>query len=145
MYKFLLTTLCIAFFSGAASAEQKKVFGQYDVHYSLINSTFISPEVAKNYGIVRGKKRALLNIAVRKRLADGTTQKKKAIVRGTSTDLIHSAQLEFREFEEKGAIYYLAEVRFTNMEMRSFNIKVQPDPNIAPYTLKFSQTLYVDK
>jgi hypothetical protein len=126
-------------------AEHTKVFGDYDVHYNVLNSTFISPEVAQAYGIVRGKNRALINIAIRQRLDKGATKAKRAIVNGSSSDLIHSAALEFDEIVEQEAIYYIAELRFNNKELRTFTINIQPDPNIAPYTLKFSKTLYVDQ
>ena len=137
-----VTTLLMAF---AANGEQQKTFGPYQVHYSVLNTTFITPDVAKNYGITRGKNRALVNIAVRKSQADGSSTAKKAIITGSSSDLIHTTELAFKEINEQDAIYYLAELRFNHQEMRVFTIKVQPDPNIAPYTLKFQKTLYVNE
>lgn len=138
----LIASLCL---SGFSRAEQMKAFGDYDVHYSVFNSTFISPEVASAYGLVRSKNSALINIAVRQRLDEGKSKAKKAIVSGSSSDLIHSATLDFSEINERDTTYYIAELRFNNKELRTFTIKIQPDPNIAPYTLKFSQTLYVDQ
>ncbi len=140
-YGFLLIGLLSSCFS-MAQTETSKVFGDYEVHYSVLNSTFISPKVAQVYGIVRGKDRALINIAVRKRLARGETSAKKSIVRGSSSDLIHTAPLDFQEIVEQGAIYYIAELRFNNKELRTFTISIQPDANIAPYTLKFNKILY---
>lgn len=145
MIKLTGIFLGILFFAVNSMAENSKVFGDYDVHYSVLTSTFISPEVAKAYGIVRGKNRALINIAIRQRMDKGATRAKKAIVNGSSSDLIHSAELEFNEIVEQEAIYYIAELRFNNKELRTFTINIQPDPNIAPYTLKFTKTLYVDE
>ena len=136
--------LITALLSITLNAEQKKTFGDYDVHYSVVNSTFIAPDIVKNYGITRGKDRALVNIAIRKRQPKGRTKAQRGLVTGKSPDLIHSAPLDFTEINEQDAIYYLAELRFNNKEMRTFTIKVQPDPNIAAYTLKFSKTLYID-
>ena len=143
----LLAFIAVSLFcvSLTASAEQKKAFGPYDVHYSVLTTTFISPDTAKRYGNTRGKNRALLNIAVRKRLENGSTRAQHAIVKGSSSDLIHSVDLPFTEITEQDAIYYLAEFRFFHKEMRTFTIKIQPDPNIAAYTLKFSKSLYNDK
>lgn len=143
MFKHFLLLVCL--FSSTlsmAQTESTKVFGDYEVHYSVLNSTFISPKVAQVYGIVRGKNRALINIAIRKRLERGETRAKKSIVSGSSSDLIHSAQLEFKEIVEQESIYYIAELRFNNKELRTFTISIQPDANIAPYTLKFNKTLY---
>ena len=127
------------------SLAQEKKFGPYDVHYSVFNSTFVTPEVAKAYGITRGKNRALINIAIRKQLKSGENIARRAMVTGSSSDLIHRLELDFQEIEEQGAVYYIAEFKFNDKEMRSFTIKIQPDPNIAPYTLKFSKTLYEDE
>ena len=145
MIRFVTVLFTFVFFATDSMAEHTKVFGDYDVHYNVLNSTFISPEVAQAYGIVRGKNRALINIAIRQRLDKGATKAKRAIVNGSSSDLIHSAALEFDEIVEQEAIYYIAELRFNNKELRTFTINIQPDPNIAPYTLKFSKTLYVDQ
>lgn len=138
----LLTSSCLL---SSHSFAQEKTFGPYQVYYSVFNSTFITPEVARAYGITRGKNRALINIAIRKQLKSGEDIPQRAAVTGTSSDLIHSNALEFQEIEEQGAVYYLASLTFNDKEMRSFTIKIQPDPAIAPYTLKFSRTLYEDE
>jgi hypothetical protein len=135
----LLISSCLA---SSLSLAQEKSFGPYQVHYSVFNSAFITPQVAEAYGIVRGKNRALVNIAIRQQLKSGDNIPRRAIVTGSSSDLVHNTPLEFQEIEEHGAIYYLASLTINDKEMRSFTIKIQPDPNIAPYTLKFSRTLY---
>lgn len=142
--KLLIATFYLSF-ACYSQAEQMKSFGKYDVHYSVFNSTFITPEVAKAYKLVRGKDRALINIAVRQRLDKGLSKAKKAIVTGSSSDLIYTTELDFLEINEQDTTYYIAELSFLNKELRTFNIKIQPDPNIAPYTLEFSQTLYFDQ
>ncbi|MFA7554568.1 MAG: DUF4426 domain-containing protein [Spongiibacteraceae bacterium] len=145
MFKKILLIISFTLFAINSNADNEKAFGDYDVHYTVLNSSFISPETAKAYGIVRGKDRALINIVVRQRLDKGESKPKKAIVTGSSSDLIHSAKLDFQEIIEQQAVYYIAELKFNHKELRTFTIKVQPDPNIAPYTLKFSKTLYVDQ
>lgn len=126
----------------SAYAEQKKTFGNYDIHYSVVNSTFVQANVAKAYGIVRGKNHAFLNISIRKKNADGSSQAQKAIVRGHTTNLIQSQALSFKEISETGAIYYIAQFRFDDADTRTFSIDVQPNPNIPAYTVKFSQKIY---
>lgn len=139
----LLTTFTIP--SLTQAAEQQKSFANYDVHYSVFNSTFISPKVAAAYGIVRGKNRGLVNISIREQLKSGEDVAKRAIVTGSSSDLIHRIELNFTEIIEKGAIYYIAEFTFDDKDLRHFDIKVQPNPNISPYQLKFSKALYKDE
>ena len=126
-------------------AEQKKVFGDYEVHYSVFNSTFITPEIAQSYGITRGNNLAVVNISVRKLQADGTTIEQAADVSGVTTDLMRSDELKFREVKEKGAIYYLAEFKFLNREVRTFQVEAVVDPSRPPMQVKFSTKLYTDE
>ena len=140
----LLFSACAILFS-AHSLAQEKSFGPYQVYYSVLNSSFISPETASAYNIVRGKDRALINIAIRKQLKNGEDIEQAAKLSGSRSDLIHSLPLEFKEIREQGAIYYIADFKFNDKELLAFTIKIQPDPDIAPYTLKFSHTLYEDE
>ncbi|MEC8230923.1 MAG: DUF4426 domain-containing protein, partial [Pseudomonadota bacterium] len=45
-------------------AEQKETLGEWDVHYIVVGTPFLTPEVASSYGIVRSKFNALVNISV---------------------------------------------------------------------------------
>lgn len=128
----------------AVLAEQSKQFGNYTVHYSVVNTTFLSPEVAAAYNITRGKKRAMVNIAVREQHPELGDRAKAAIVTGRSWDLMQNQSLSFREIREQNAIYYIADVRFINEEFRWFEISVIADPNQASYVFKFKQQFYVD-
>ncbi len=143
--KHLILLIFLTVCSLGAFAEHEKTFGDYVVHYSVLNSTFIKPDVAQHYGITRGKDKAVINIAINKQLRRQAPVAHAAKVSGSSSDLIHSVPLEFKEFKEGNAIYYIAQLKFRNKEMRTFTIKIQPEPQIAPYTLKFSKTLYTDK
>ena len=137
-------TLLIVFVSTSVFAEQSKTFGTYTVYYSVVNTTFLDAEVAAAYNITRGKKRAMVNIAVREQHPELGDRAKAAIVSGRSWDLIQSQSLSFKEVREQDAIYYLADVRFINEEFRWFEISVITDPNKPPHTFKFQQQFYVD-
>ena len=58
---FMLLTILML---GTACAENMKKIGNLDVHYIALNSTFLTPEIASNYGITRSKVNALINISV---------------------------------------------------------------------------------
>lgn len=147
-YTHAFAILCLCLSAICSHAEQKKTFSSfgvdYDVHYSVVNTTFLTPQVAQAYGITRGKNRAILNISVRKQLTDGSNVAKKALISGKTSDLIHNIPLNFSEIIEQDAIYYIAEFEFNNKDLRRFDISIQPDPNIAPYTLTFSQKIYIE-
>ena len=50
-------------------AEQMKELGPWQVHYSAFNSSFLTPEVAKAYGLERSRYNAIINIAVQDKRA----------------------------------------------------------------------------
>ena len=145
----LLFSLLIFFATtalGAALAEARdkpfEQFGEYRVYYTVFNSTFITPDIARIYNITRGKDRALVNIALVK---DNQLGGIAAEVSGTRTNLMQQQRrLEFFEVREQDAVYYLAPVRFTNEEVLNFAIEVKAEGQRRPYKLKFTKTLYVD-
>ena len=132
--------LCSLLLSGTAQAEQKQVLGNWDVHYIVVNTTFLSPDVAKTYNIVRSKYSALVNISV----LDATThQAQSAALTGTATNLLGvKKSLNFRKVEEGDAIYYLATLSFDDPETFRFAIGVQQGNTTR--TLKFQQKLYAE-
>lgn len=127
--------------SSIATAEQYKTFANLEVHYIAIPSTFIQPEVAKQYAIKRSSHNGLLNISI----LDTRNEKQavKATLTGTGRNLLGQTHtLEFTEIKEGKAVYYLAEYPYTNEEIVNFkvNIKTEKKSN----TLKFQHKFYVD-
>lgn len=128
-----------------AQADQFVSYGNYEVHYNAFNSTFLEPQVAQSYGLTRSKTLALLNVSVLQKQADGTKKPVTATVTGSATNLIgQKTDLNFREIREKGALYYIGDLRFTNEQMLRIVLNVQPDPNQPAYTIQFEQTFYSD-
>ncbi len=143
----ILSALVLVFgcwLSALAQAEQFKLFDNYEVHYNAFNSGFVPPEVASAYDLKRSKYRALMNVAVLKQ-AGSDKSSVQAVVSGSMKNLIGQTQkLRFTEIREGEAIYYIASFRFTDDEVLSFDISVQPDPNSAAYSLSFKQHFYAD-
>lgn len=143
-----ITTITLLFCAvlsiGAAQAEQSRVFGDYEVHYNVVNSTFFTPEVAAAYGITRSRDRVVVSVSVRERLDDGSTRPQRAVVTGNSSDLIHKTKLDFEEVDERDAIYYIAELRINDKEKRDFRLLVQPEAGRPPFQINFNKTLYVE-
>jgi hypothetical protein len=126
--------------------ETSRVFGSYEVFYNVFPSIMLTEQVAAANHIVRGNDRAVINITVRKNLPEGGDRAQTAVVTGTSSDLMQNKKLEFREINEQGeAIYYIAELRHSDRELLRFDIKIQPDPNLPPYTLTFTRKLYQEE
>ena len=129
--------------AGAAAAQQSEMFGPFELHYSVVNTTFLDPKVASAYGITRGEKRAILNLAVREHVAE-TTEARYMQLRGRTWDLIQNQDLVFQEVREGPAIYYIAEFRFINEEWRFFEVHFRPEGAEETYTFKFKHQLYIN-
>jgi hypothetical protein len=142
--KYLLLTL--ALLALPAGAQQSQAFGPYELHYSVVNTTFLEPEVAAAYGITRGRERAILNLSVREQLAGGGDTARPMQLKGTTWDLIRKTEpLAFREVREGPAIYYIAEFEFLNEEWRFFEVHFRPEGATETYTFKLKQQLYRDQ
>jgi len=130
-------------FPSLAAAQQSETFGPFELHYSVVNTTFLDPKIAATYGITRGEKRAILNLAVRENLPAGTAARAMEL-KGHSWDLIQNLPLEFKEIREGEAIYYIAEFAFINEEWRFFEVHFRPEGATQTYTFKFKHQLYIN-
>ncbi len=127
-----------------SDGESAKTFGPDTIHYSVLNTRFLSPEVARSYGITRGDDNFLLNIAVRHQ-GKNSDRAIRAKVTGTSSDLIYKKTLNFREVVEQDAIYYLAEFTVKTEERISFRLQVKTNTRALPYDIEFNKMLYPGK
>ena len=141
-----LSVLISALFSASVIAEQKIEDDNYIVHYSAINTTMLTPEVAKASGITRSRKRGMLNIAVQKKQKSGKIEGVLAQLNGKVSNLIGQQRtLDFNVITEGSAIYYLAEFFLDNGERLSFDINVQPTPQYRGLKVSFDQTFFIDE
>ena len=143
----LAAVLCLLLLSSASRAQQSQMFDQYEVHYSVVNSTFLQPKIAANYGITRGKNNAILNLAVREHLSEdlnGPTEARTVLLKGKTWDLIQNQVLEFQQLKESTAIYYIAEFKFINEEWRFFEVNFRPEGADKSYIFKLKHQLYIN-
>jgi len=141
----LSAALLLLLISPTTQAQQSKVFGKYTIHYSAFTTDNLTTSVAKQYNIPRSKKRALLNISVLKKTADGSSKPTKAVIKGTTTNLSQQLrELEPREISEKGAIYYISETPVENAETLKYHLMVKPEGENTTYELSFQQQFYTD-
>lgn len=139
-----IATACLMLLSCLAHAQQSQRFGPFELHYSVVNTTFLEPKIAATYGISRGKNRAILNLAVREHLEEGS-EARPMLLQGRTWDLTQrGGDLEFQEIRESGAIYYIAEFTFLNEEWRFFEMDFRPEGADQTYTFKFKHQLYVN-
>jgi hypothetical protein len=142
----LLTLTLAAVAALPAQAQQSERFGNYELHYSVLNSTFISPEVAAQYGITRGERRGLINIALREHLADGTAVNRAMILDAESWDLTGRRDpFDFIEIREGPAVYYIGEFKFLNREWRHFRVAFTPENGDQTFEVRFKRQLYTEQ
>lgn len=135
---FVATLLC----SLPVQAEQFAKIGDVEVHYSSFPSTFLTPDIAKQYQIQRSRYNGVVNITVIDTAAEGKPAV-AAFVSGKAKNLIgHEKKLAFREIREGNAIYYIAEIKHANEERFTFTIDISRQGTKG--ALDFQQTFYVD-
>lgn len=140
MFPTAAVALLLLFSAGQAHAEQKKRLGEYDVHYAVVQSTFFSEDIALQYDIVRGPDRALVNLSI----LDDQDRPVAVALEGTATNLLgQTAGLDFREIREGPAIYYLADVRYTDRDTLRFRVRITT-PDGRAHTLEFQQQMFRD-
>jgi hypothetical protein len=146
--KFLLRTLALvaALSSFSVSAQQAQKFDDYTIHYNALNSSLISPQVAKAYGIRRSDSRALINISVLKTVKDQPPMAVKSVVTASGRNLTgQTRKVEMREISEGGdAVYYIGELSVSNMETFDFTVLVTPQGQAKPFSVKFRQQFYTE-
>lgn len=124
-------------------AEQSDSFGEYTVHYNAFTTDLLDSTVARTYNILRSKNRALVNIAVLRKVMGTTGQPVKAKVKISATNL--NAQLrevELREVNDAGGIYYIGEIPVNNQETLNFTIIVTPEGESEPHMTTFQQQFF---
>lgn len=135
---------CLLPFAGFARAESQD-FGNYTVHYIAVATTFLTPDIAEQYNIVRSNRRAFLNIAVIRNNADGSTTPVPAAVMGTKSNLLQqSSAISFGEIHEGEAVYYIGQFDFSNAEVIRLSVEVQPEMQGETHEIEWNTQLYSD-
>jgi hypothetical protein len=142
-FERLTAALLALALAGPISAQQSERFGDYEVHYSAINTRMLTPEVARAYGIQRAGTRALLNIAVR---TDNGSRAVAARVTASARSLTGQRQtIGMEEIREEDAIYQIGTFGIENEEWMTFTIEVQPEGRRGPpFSFTFRQQFYTD-
>lgn len=140
--KFVLIALVALSFSATSSTENMKKMDDLNVHYIALSSAFLTPEIARSYGIERSRYKGLVNISVLDNTQTGNPSKTVFINGKARNDVGQIKSLEFTEVKEGDAVYYLAQVSYTNKETIYFDINITDKGK--QHNLKFSQKFYVD-
>ena len=140
----LLVLLFVFAIMGTAQATPAaKEFGDYTIHLNAFNSDTLQPNVAKAYNIIRSKNRGLLTISVVKKSKSSNAMPVKATVHAKATNLTGQLKnIQIREINDAGAVYYISEFQVADKEILDFTINVTPDKDNGPYTVELRQQFF---
>ena len=128
----------VLLFALPAAADQFKSFNGVNVHYIVVNTLFLEPDIAARYNVVRASDRAILNLSV----IDEKGVALQGEVTGTTINLLsQTAPLQFTEIKEGDAIYYIAPLRYTDQDVLRFKVTITV-PGRAPMELQFQQQVF---
>ncbi len=146
MRKIALTVLLLGLIlSSNAMAQRSQDFGNYVVHFNALNTNLIPPAAAQQYGIQRSSTRALLNITILSKVMNTPGTPVHAKVTATGRNL--SGQLrdiQIKEVDDQGAIYYLGQLRVRNEETFDFTVNITPDGEQEPLVVRFRQQFFTE-
>lgn len=140
---WLLAGLLALAFPPAHGASED--IGRYTVHYVAVNSTFLNPDIASQYGIARGGRLGFINVSVLRNDPAGPTPV-RADISGRKQNLLdQSEELEFVEVVEGDAVYYLGQFEFSNAEDLRFQLEIRPEGEGPTHPLEWTTKLYRDQ
>ena len=133
----LLLACCVL----PAAAQQSTRYEQFELHHSIVYTTFLSPEVAAEYGIARGADKAILPLSVRDADA-GDIAGRPMKIEGRSWDLITGGDMRVKEIREGRATYYIVPFEFLDREYRFFEFTFQPEGAASVFEHKMKVQLW---
>ncbi len=126
------------------ATEGSKDFGDYVVYFNAMNTDQLTTEVAREYGIVRSKSRALLNVSIHRKQEGGPTVAVNGLVAASAINLTGQLKaMTLREIPEGDAIYYIGELAVTDGEVLIYTIDVTPINELSRFTVRFKKQFFV--
>lgn len=149
---FLLSGLllvALSFLPITLLAQDKNMerVGEYEIYYDVLPTSFLNPQVAQGYGIVRSKGQGMVRVTVLHRLADGTSKQVNARVSGHAGNLagqLNGLSFHTHQVGQNQGIFNLATFRFAHDDPMRFNLRVTYDSKKPAYELSFIRRLYMD-
>ncbi|RUO39344.1 DUF4426 domain-containing protein [Aliidiomarina taiwanensis] len=138
--------MTLMLFAATVSAQQTaqvqggqfERLGSWEVHYSAFPSSFLQPEVAQAYNLVRSRAQAVISISV---LDQESKQSQRVAMSGYALNSLgQRKELNFRRITEGDALYYLSSIQHGNDDRYRFFITIRHGDNSEE--LRFTQTFY---
>ena len=129
----------------SAAAERAKTFGEYTVHYNVLTTDILDPEVARSYRIVRSRQRAMINVTVLEQKRPNSIRPVRADVSVKASNLnAQMRDIEIRPLHDAEAIYYIGEFPVNHLETLMFSVTVSPQGSDQRFRFEFSESFYTE-
>ncbi|MDC0663961.1 DUF4426 domain-containing protein [Marinobacter sp. SS21] len=126
----------------AALAESVD-FGDFQVHYSVFPSTFLTPEIAAQNNLTRSRAIGILNISIMQQNELGGLATISGQVEGRMLNDIQQPRfLAFRRIQEGEAVYFISEFQYRSGELLTFHVTARPTGAGDDLPIRFAHTLY---
>ncbi len=144
IFTVAITTLFAALLSFSAHAGSEN-FGAYQVHWSVLPSTFLTPETAKENNLQRSKGIGIVNISIMQENENGILKPVTGQVEGKASNDIQQVRfLAFRRITEGDSVYFIAQYQYSSAELITFNITARPSGHGQDLQVRFAHTLFND-
>lgn len=128
------------------ATESHMDFGDYVVYFNALTTDQLTPDIASEYGIVRSKSRALLNVSIHRKVGDGATEAVAGTVSASATNLNGQFKnMTLREIREDKAIYYIGELAVTDSEVLIYTVEARPSGSSGLLSLRFKKQFFVEQ
>jgi hypothetical protein len=127
------------------ATENFRDFGDYVVHFNAISTNQLTPEIARQYGIVRSNNRAMLNVSIIRKEPGTTGLPVPGSVSASAVNLTgQHKNMTLREIREEEAVYYIGELPVANEETLVFSIDVTPMNEPSRFSVRYMKQFYAD-
>jgi hypothetical protein len=128
------------------ATESTKDFGDYVLYFNALNTDQLTPDIAREYGIVRSKSRAMLNVSIHRKLADGRTEAVTGAVSASAINLNGQLRtMTLREIREETAVYYVGELAISDGEVLIYTVDATPANEASRFTVRFKKQFFVEE
>lgn len=144
VFTLAVIALYASLFSLSAHAGSED-FGDYQVHWSVFPSTFLTPETAKANNLQRSKGIGIVNISIMRENENGVIEPVAGQVEGkVSNDVQQMKFLAFRRIQEGDSVYFIAQYQYSSGELMTFNVTARPTGHRQDLPVRFAHTLFND-
>ncbi len=122
-----------------AQAQNASRFGDYEVHYNALATRALGAEMAARYAITRSDRGGLINIAVQRVAADGSSVAVPAAIRAEAVNLTgRKTPVQIREIAGD-EVSYIGLFEVEGPDTYTFTLSITPQGETTTHEVRFSQ------